>query len=108
MVPGSHGAWITDSQLLINKLERVQHHVTCWVTGENQRMASVTEMLATLSWVTQEVRKSKIRLAMSYKILNNLIAIQTTQLMNRTTQCNNKKQDIPSPISTMLITDRQI
>ena len=35
-------------------------------------------MLAKFDWETLEVRRSKIRLAMFYKILNNCIAIQST------------------------------
>ena len=71
---------VPSTQLLINTLERVQHCATHWITGEYQRMASVTEMLATLGWKSLEVR-SKIRLAMFYKIRWNLISIQSSQLM---------------------------
>ena len=42
-------------------------------------MANVTEMLAKFGWETLEAIRSKIKLAMFYKILNHLIAIQTTQ-----------------------------
>ena len=52
------------TQLVINKLERVQYRATRLVTREYQRMASVTEMLAKFGWETLEVRSSKIRLAM--------------------------------------------
>ena len=48
------------------------------------KMASVTEMMAKLGWETLEVRRFKIRLAMFYKILKNLIAIQTNQLISKT------------------------
>ena len=48
---------------------------------EYQRMVGVTKMMAKLGWETLEVRSSKIILAMFYNILNNLIAIQTTQLI---------------------------
>ena len=65
-------------------MERVQRSTTHWITGEYQRMASVTEIMAKLGWETLEVRRSKIRLAMFYKIVNNLIAIQTTQLIIKT------------------------
>ena len=47
-------------------------------------MTCVTEMLAKLVWETPEVRRSKIRLVMFYQILNNLIAIQTMQLIIKT------------------------
>ena len=50
-------------------MERVQCNGTHWVTEEYQRMESVTEMLAKLSWETLEVRQSIMRLAMFYKIL---------------------------------------
>ena len=73
------------TQLLINKLERVQHCATCWPwITEYKRMASVTERLVKLGWKTLEVRRPKIRLAMLYKILNHLIVIQTTQLIIKT------------------------
>ena len=78
-----YGTCITDhhTKLLINKLERVQCHATFWVIEEYQRMARVTEMMAKLGWDALEVSRSNIRLAMFYNILNNLIAIQTTQLI---------------------------
>ena len=71
-------------------VERVQCSATHWVTGEHQSVASVTEMLGKLGWETLEVRWSKIRLAMFY-ILNNLIAIQTTQLIIKTNSTRRKK-----------------
>ena len=78
-----YGACITDlhTQQLIIKLERVQCQAVRWVAGNYQRMASVTEMQTKLGWETLEVRRSKIRIAMFYKILNNLVAIKTTQLL---------------------------
>ena len=72
------------TELQITKLERVEYCTAWWVTGENQRMGSVTEMMAKLTWETLEIGRSKIRLAMFYIILNNLIAIQTTHSL----RCN--------------------
>ena len=82
-----YGACTTDphpTKLLINKLERVQHRATHWVTGEYQRTASVTEMLAKLGWKSLEVRRPKIKLVMFYKILNSLIVMETTELIIKT------------------------
>ena len=53
-------------------------------------MANVTEIMPKLGWETLAVRKSKVRVAMFYKILNNLIAIQTTQLIIRTNATRKK------------------
>ena len=53
-------------------------------------MASVTEMLAMLGWETLEVIRSKIRLAMFYKILNSLTAIKTTHLIIKTNSTRTK------------------
>ena len=66
-----YSSCITDlhTQLLINKLERGQHHVACWIIGEFQRMASVIKMMAKLGNETLEVRRSQIRLAIFYKSL---------------------------------------
>ena len=61
------------TQLLINKLERVQCNAMCWVTGEYKRMVSVTDMMAKLGWETLEVRRSKIRLSMFYKTAKLII-----------------------------------
>ena len=85
-------------ELLINKLQRVQHHSAYWVIGEYQRMASVTEIMATLGWKILDVRKLKIRLAVYNKILNNLIAIHTNPT-NHQIQCH-KNPPTTTTVST--------
>ena len=53
----------THTHQLINTLQIVQCYVTYWVTGEYQKMPSVTEMLAKLGLETLEVKRSTIRLS---------------------------------------------
>ena len=53
-------------------------------------MTSVIEILAKFGWETLEIRSSRIRLAMFYKIINNLITIQTSQLMIKTNATRKK------------------
>ena len=48
-----------------------------------------------LGWKILEIRRSKIRLAMFYKILNNLIAIQRTQIIIKT-NASRKKSSYPN------------
>ena len=57
--------------------------------------ASVTQMLHQLQWEILETKKRKINLIMIYKIVNNLVDIQTDQLRQHTrANCTQKCRQI--------------
>ena len=69
---------------LIGKVEMVQRQAARWVLGrdkEQHRKDSVTAMLQKLEWRTLEQRRADIRLTMLFKIHNNLVDINSDQLV---------------------------
>ena len=68
-------AWDPYRAGLINKLESVQRKAARFCTGDYQRESSVTQMLEDLGWDTLAVRRERNRLAMFYKIHNELVGI---------------------------------
>ena len=65
-----YGACITDphTELMINKLRECSTIPPAESQDNTREIVSVTEMMANLGSETIEVRKSKIRLVMFYKI----------------------------------------
>jgi ribonuclease P/MRP protein subunit RPP40 len=62
----------------ISQLERVQRRAARYVCNRYHNTSSVTGMLSGLGWESLQERRSKFRLVMLYKIVNNLVAIPTT------------------------------
>ncbi|XP_072032799.1 uncharacterized protein [Amphiura filiformis] len=69
------GAWDPYRAGLIKKIESVQRKAARFCTGDYQRESSVTQMLEDLGWDTLAVRRERNRLAMFYKIQNELVGI---------------------------------
>ncbi|XP_072039069.1 uncharacterized protein [Amphiura filiformis] len=69
------GAWDPYRAGLIKKIESVQRKAARFCTGGYQRESSVTQMLEDLGWDTLAVRRERNRLAMFYKIQNELVGI---------------------------------
>ena len=59
----------------------VQRRAARYVTNRYRNTNSVTSMLGDLEWDTLETRRKKIRLAMMYKIINNLIDIRAEEYL---------------------------
>ena len=72
--------WNPIQQNLKNELEKVQHQAARYVMHTYLQTDNVTQMLHQLQWETLETRGRKINLIMLYKIVNNLVDIQTNQL----------------------------
>ena len=61
----------------IDKLERVQRKAARVVCNDYSMYSSVTNMLNRMHWTTLQVRRENLRLIMIYKIVNNLVEIDT-------------------------------
>ncbi len=67
--------WSPYTESSIYKLEIIQRRAARWATLNYQRTASVTAILQTLGLRRLELRRIDTRLAMVYKITNDLVAI---------------------------------
>ena len=67
--------WDPHSKRNTNKIEMVQRRCARYVTGNFDRISSVTSMLNCLSWPTLEERRRHYPLAVMYRILHNHIHI---------------------------------
>ena len=77
----------------VKKIERVQRQSARYVCREYDRLASVSALLAELSWDTLETRRTKIQLTLLYKIVNNEVDIPLEPYLkpaNRRTRSNHK------------------
>ena len=72
--------WDPIQQNLKDELEKVKCWATRYVMHIYLQTSIVTQMLYQLQWETLETRRRKIYLIMLYKIVNNLVDIQTNQL----------------------------
>ena len=61
----------------IDKLERVQRKAARFVCNDYSMYSSVTNMLNRMHRTTLQVRRENLRLIMIYKIVNNLVEIDT-------------------------------
>jgi len=75
------GVWSPHQQHLTHSIEMVQRRAARYVCGNHERKASVTDMLAQLKWETLEQRRTKAIATTGYKIVNELVAIPSTQLI---------------------------
>ncbi|KAK3108532.1 hypothetical protein FSP39_010045 [Pinctada imbricata] len=61
------------------QLEKVQRRGARYVTGQYRKRISVTSLIEQLEWKSLETRRKEFRLAMMYKIFNNIVAIDATK-----------------------------
>jgi hypothetical protein len=62
----------------IDKIEKVQRRAARYVTGRHRNKSSVNTMLEDLKWKSLQTRRKEARLIMMYKIINNMVAINTS------------------------------
>ena len=75
--------WDPHQQMLIYKLEMIQHHAACFVLNRPWRRNcrdSITNMLLTLKWPSLEERRKQSRLMLMFKFINKLIYIPSQYL----------------------------
>ena len=77
-----YASTIWDPHLIkdITALEKIQRKAARWITGNFQRRASVTGMLASLGLDSLEERRRIARLVLLYKILHEEVAIPMDEL----------------------------
>ena len=69
----------------------VQRCAARYVTNRYHNTSSVTDMMNHLKWEPLQERRTKLRLAMTYKIVHGLVAIPLEELFERATvksHCN--------------------
>ena len=59
----------------INQIEKVQRRAARYVTNRYHNTSSVTDMLHNLNWPSLEIRRTRVRLIMFYKIIHHVVAI---------------------------------
>ena len=67
--------WAPHTEKNISKVENAQRRAARFVMSNWERTASVTEMLKMLDWQSLEERRSRARLLMLHKIVNNTVDI---------------------------------
>ena len=77
-----YGATIWDPHLAkdINSLEMVQRKAARFVKHDYRRTSSVTAMLAELGWKNLADRRRELRLALLYKVTNDLVAVPASSI----------------------------
>ena len=67
--------WDPHTRTQINRIETVQRRATRYVTNRYHNTSSVTDMLQHLNWPSLEIRRTRVRLIMFYKIIHLVVAI---------------------------------
>ncbi len=91
--------WSPHQKQLMDQVEMVQRRAVRYVCGNYDRMASVTDMQTKLGWNTLKQRRKKAIATTGFKIVHNLVAIPSTQLIpiNQFTRGHNSKfRQIPA------------
>jgi hypothetical protein len=89
--------WDPYTQTNIQELEKVQRRAARYVFSDYRRTVSVTEMLQQLQWRSLQERRAQAKATMMFRILNNLVALRTPQIMTSmtSTRGNTHKLHIP-------------
>ena len=85
--------WAPHLKHLREAIEKIQRRAVCYVCGIYEQKAPITDTQTELGWDTLEQRRLKSVVTMGYKIVNNLVAVPSTQLKPNTrgTRGNGKK-----------------
>ena len=67
--------WDPHTRTQINQNEKVQRRAARYVTNRYHNTSSVTDMLQNLNWPSLEIRRTRVRLIMFYKIIHHVVAI---------------------------------
>ena len=77
----SAAVWDPHLKKDIAQLERVQRRAARFVTGDSSWSSSVTSMIKDLGWDSLEDRRRDIRLALFYKAVHGLTAVETEGIL---------------------------
>ena len=85
--------WAPHLKHLREAIEKIQQRAVRYVCGIYEQKAPITDTQTELGWDTLEQRRLKSVVTMGYKIVNNLVAVPSTQLKPNTrgTRGNGKK-----------------
>ena len=85
--------WAPHLKHLREAIEKIQRRAVHYVCGIYEQKAPITDTQTELGWDTLEQRRLKSVVTMGYKIVNNLVAVPSTQLKPNTrgTRGNGKK-----------------
>ena len=85
--------WAPHLKHLREAIEKIQRRAVRYVCGIYEQKAPITDTQTELGWDTLEQRRLKSVVTMGYKIVNNLVAVPSTQLKPNTrgTRGNGKK-----------------
>ena len=72
-------AWDPYLKKDIAKVEKVQRKAARFCTGNYKQTASVTGMIKELDWETLELRRTKCRLNMMYKLSHKIVNFDTSK-----------------------------
>ena len=73
--------WDPHTKSYTNKIEAIQRRAARYVTGDHKRTSSVTAMIEDLKWPTLEERRAQAKVAMMYRIMNDLVDIPKQHLI---------------------------
>ena len=76
--------WAPHLKHLREGVEKVQRRAVRYVCGIFEQQAPITDTQTTLGWDTLEQRRLKAVVTMGYKIINDLVAVPSTQLKPNT------------------------
>ena len=71
----SSTVWDPHTKSQINQIEKVQRRAARFVSNRYNNTSSVTNMLEKLNWPSLEIRRTRSRLIMFYKIIHQVVAI---------------------------------
>jgi hypothetical protein len=72
--------WDPHEKGYIHRLDMVQRRAARYVKNKYHNRSSVTDMLADLEWKSLKERRKEARLIMLYKVINNKVALDSSQL----------------------------
>ena len=85
-------AWSPHNKGDIENLEKVQRKAARFCTDDYRRRSSPTSMIKSLGWESLEARRTKYRLALTYRIVHGIVSIPLDryyhQARRQTRTCN--------------------
>ena len=77
--------WSPHHKEQVHKVEMVQRRTARFTTNRYRNTSSVSSMLDHLQWESLESRRSKIQLALLYKVVNDLVEIPSSAYLTPST-----------------------
>ena len=78
--------WVPLTKGKTKQDEKVQRRAVRWVSGNYERLASVSNIITTLGWRSLEQRRANARLYLFYKIIHGLVAVPLSDYIEPNTR----------------------